>query len=519
MTVSEFLRWEDGTDTRCELLGGPPVARSLPPVALGVLTARLCGAIGSWLQSRRTCAAQIGGAIAISGRADTCYLADLVVSRNLARRGQQVVEDPLLIVEVLSPGMAIYDRQTKIADYRRIASVEEILLIDSTCIFAEVLRREGDRWITEIVRRPQATLSLASIGLTAAMSELYEGTCPTRPQRHGRLVDRMKRRALFAVLAGAAVWPLAGYAQQPERLRRVGALIAFAENDPLIQESVTAFAQTLARFGWVEGKNIRIDWRFAAGNPALFETYANELVGRSPDAILASGSATVVALRQQTRGIPIVFVGVGDPVGQGFVQSLARPAGNMTGFTAPDAPLYGKWVQLLREIAPRVTRIVVVFNPDALPIAPSFNRVIEDAAPFFGMTVALAPVHDDGEIEEAIAIQAREPGRGLISLPDPFTTAHRDAIIAAAARHGLPIIGATKLFPRAGGLMSYWYDNVGVYGEAASYIDRILKGARPADLPVQQPTKYSLIINLKTAKALGLTVPPSMLDLADEVIE
>jgi putative ABC transport system substrate-binding protein len=282
---------------------------------------------------------------------------------------------------------------------------------------------------------------------------------------------------------------------------------------------VTAFAQALARFGWIEGKNIRIDYRFAAGNPALFETYAKELVDLSPDAILASGSATVAALRQQTRSIPIVFAGVGDPVRQGFVQSLARPAGNMTGFSAPDAPLFGKWLQFLKEIAPRVTRIVVVFNPDALPIAPSYNRAIEEAAPSFGMTVALAPVHANAGIEEAIAIQAREPGSGVISLPDPFTTTHRDAIIAVAARHSLPIIGANKLFPRAGGLMSYWYDNVDVYGEAASYVDRILKGASPADLPVQQSTKYALVINLKTAKALGLTVPPGMLDLADEVIE
>jgi putative ABC transport system substrate-binding protein len=191
---------------------------------------------------------------------------------------------------------------------------------------------------------------------------------------------RVRRRGFIGVLGGAAAWPLAGHAQQPERVPRVGVLIAFAEIDPLIQESVTAIAQALARFGWVEGKNIRIDWRFAAGNPVLFETCAKELVGLSPDAILASGSATVVALRQQTRGIPIVFVGVGDPVGQGFVQSLARPAGNMTGFTAPDAPLFGKWLQLLKEIAPRVTRVAVVFSPDALPIAPSFNRVIEDAA-------------------------------------------------------------------------------------------------------------------------------------------
>ena len=223
-------------------------------------------------------------------------------------------------------------------------------------------------------------------------------------------------------------------------------------------------------------------------------------------------------MRQQTRTIPIVFVFVGDPVGQGFVQSLARPGGNITGFSSFDTALLGKWLQLLKEIAPGVTRVTVIFNPDTTPFDAFFNRGIEAAAPSFGMTVTLAPVHDDAAIEEAIAAQAREPGGGLISLPDSFNDAHRDVIIAAATRHRLPLIG-TSPFSRAGGLMSYWFDPVDLYAQAASYIDRILKGASPADLPVQQPTKYSLIINLKTAKALGLTVPQSILARADEVIE
>ncbi len=328
----------------------------------------------------------------------------------------------------------------------------------------------------------------------------------------------MQRREFIAVIAGAAAWPLAGRAQQPDRMRRVGVLIAFPENDPITQRMVTAFAQALGRFGWVEGKNIRIDFRFAAGDPALFKTNAAELVDLSPDAILASTAPALAALRPQTRTIPIVFVLVVDPVGQGFVQSLARPGGNITGFSAFDAPIMGKWLQLLKEVAPSVTRVAVIFNPDTAPFAPLFNRAIEAAAPSLGMTVALAPAHDDAGIEAAIATHALESGGGLICLPDSFNTTHRDVIIAAAARHNLPLIG-TPDFPGAGGLMSYMFDPVELHAQAASYIDRILKGANPADLPVQQPTKYSLIINLKTAKALGLTIPPSMLDLADEVIE
>jgi putative tryptophan/tyrosine transport system substrate-binding protein len=325
------------------------------------------------------------------------------------------------------------------------------------------------------------------------------------------------RREFITILGAAAAWPLAGHAQQIERIRRVGVLMGFPENDPFAQRMVSAFAQALAGFGWVEGKNIQTDYRFAAGDPTLYKTYAAELVGRAPDAILAGPTPAVAALREQTRTIPIVFVLVPDPVALGFVQSFARPGGNITGFSSLDAPMMGKWLQLLKEVAPGVTRVAVIFNPDTA-FALLFNRAIEAAAPSFGVTVTLAPVHDDTGIEEAIAAHALKPGGGLICLPVSFNVTHRDAIIAAAARHRLPLIGTID-FPRAGGLMSYTFDPVDLYAQAASYIDRILRGANPADLPVQQPTKYSLIINLKTAKALGLTVPPSMLDLADEVIE
>jgi putative tryptophan/tyrosine transport system substrate-binding protein len=336
-----------------------------------------------------------------------------------------------------------------------------------------------------------------------------------RPRRRG---DRVKRREFITVLAGAAAWPLMAYAQQPERMRRVGVLMAYAQNDPFTQAGVTAFVQALGRFGWVEGKNIWIDYRFAAGDPRLFKTFASELVGLMPDAIVASNTPALAALREQTRTIPIVFAVVSYPVEQGFVQSLARPGGNITGFSAYDAPIMGKWLQLLKEVAPGVKWVTVMFNPDTAPYGALFYSSIEAAAPPLGVTVTAAPIHDDAGIEEAIAAQARVPGSGLIILPDSFNATHRDAIIAAATRHSLPLIGLDT-FPSDGGLMSYTTDTVDLHAQAASYVDRILRGANPADLPVQRPTKYSLVINLKTAKALGLTVPPGMLQLADEVIE
>ncbi len=322
----------------------------------------------------------------------------------------------------------------------------------------------------------------------------------------------------MAVLSATAAWPLAVRAQQPEQMRRVGALMPFPENDPVTRASVKAFVGGLAQLGWAEGKNIQIDYRFAAGNPTLFENYAAELVRLSPDVMLAGNTPAVAALRQQTRTIPIVFVLVADPVGLGFVQRLARPGGNITGFSAFDPPIMGKWLQLLKGVAPVVNRVAVIFNPGTAPYASLADPVIEAAAPSVGVTVTLAPAHDDAGIEEAAAAQAREPGGGVIALPDSFNETHRDVIIAAAAHRSLPLIGPPS-FPRAGGLMSYWFDVAEQYGQAASYIDRVVRGASPAGLPVQYPTKYSLIINLKTAKALGLTIPERVLEIADEVIE
>ena len=330
------------------------------------------------------------------------------------------------------------------------------------------------------------------------------------------MVPSLVRRKFIAVLGAAVALPLAGHAQQAEPLRRVGVLMPGPEKD--WRAHATAVADALGRLGWSDGRNVRIDYRYAANDPVLFKTYAEELVGLAPDALLATTPPALIALREKTRTIPIVFVLVVDPVGMGLVQSLAHPGGNITGFGAMDPPMMGKWLQLLKEVAPNAMRVSVIFNLETQPYAEFFNSSIEAAAASVGIAVTLAPVRDDATIREAITAQAREPGGGLICLPDSFTATHRDVIIAAAAQHGLPLIG-TEVFPRAGGLMSYWYDAVELHAAAASYIDRILKGASPADLPVQQATKYSLIINLKTAKALGLTVPPGMLDLADEVIE
>jgi len=324
----------------------------------------------------------------------------------------------------------------------------------------------------------------------------------------------MRRRAFLAAVASTtAARSLAARAEQPGRMRRIGVLIAFPENHPFARAFVAALTQALERLGWVEGRNIRMDYRFAAGDPALFKAYAAELVGLAPDAILASTAPALAALQQQTRTIPIVFVVVPDPVGRGLVTSLARPGGNITGFASYDAAIIGKWVQLLKQAVPGVTRASIIFNPDT-----ALGPPLIEASPSVGVTVTLAPVHDDTGIEKAAAAQAREPGGGVIILPDSFNQTHSDAIVDAAIRYKLPSIGFIE-FVRAGGLMSYWFNAVELHAQAASYIDRILKGANPADLPVQYPTKYSLIINLKTAKALGVTVPPNMLDLADEVIE
>jgi putative ABC transport system substrate-binding protein len=299
-------------------------------------------------------------------------------------------------------------------------------------------------------------------------------------------------------------------------MRRVGVLMPGPESD--WRPHAMAFADALGRLDWSDGRNVRIEYRYASNDPRLFKSYAEELVGLAPDALLATTPPALIALREKTHTISIVFVLVVDPVGMGLVQSLAHPGGNITGFGALDPPMMGKWLQLLKEVAPNVMRVAVVFNPDTQPYAGFFDRAIEAAASSVGVTITLAPVRDVAAIEEVAATQGGTPGGGLICLPDSFTNSHRGVISAAANRHRLPAIGLPDLV-RTGGLISYWYDAVELHAQAASYIDQILKGASPADLPVQYATKYSLIITLKTAKALGLTVPPSMLDLTDEVIE
>jgi putative tryptophan/tyrosine transport system substrate-binding protein len=327
----------------------------------------------------------------------------------------------------------------------------------------------------------------------------------------------MRRREFITLIGGGAVaWPLAAHAQQLHRIRHLGVLMGFPQNDPRSSRSVTVFTKSLEHLGWVEGKNIRTDYRFGAGDPALFKTYAAELVGLAPDAILASTVGAVAALRDETRTVPIVFVLVQDPVGLGFVHSLARPGGNITGFTSYEPMMMGKWLQLLKQVAPSVTRVAVIFNP-ATAFAPSFHSEFENALTL-GVVATVAPVVDDVAIEKAITALGSEPGGGLVVLPDSFNVTHREVIIAAAKRYNLPLIG-TREFPASGGLMSYAWDPVEIHAQAAPYIDRILRGANPTDLPVQEPTKFDLVINTKTAKALGLTIPPMLLAIADEVIE
>ena len=323
----------------------------------------------------------------------------------------------------------------------------------------------------------------------------------------------MRRRELLAALAGAAA-ASPTRAQQPGSLRRVGVLIAFPQSDPLAQAFVKVFAEALGRAGWAEGRNIHIEYRYASGDPSLFRQYAAELVDLAPDAILASTTPALAALRERTRTIPIVFVIVPDPVALGFVQSIAHPGGNITGFASYDAEIIGKWIQLLKEADPALARVAIIFNPDTAT-GQGLDRVIQ-AAPSLGVTAVRTPVHNDPEIITAIAAAAHEPGGGIVVLPDSFNQTHHAIISDTAIRHRLPLASFTG-FDRA--LIAYWFSGVELHAQAATYIDRILRGASPADLPVQYPTKYRLLINLKTAKAIGLTLPESLLARADEIVE
>jgi putative ABC transport system substrate-binding protein len=326
------------------------------------------------------------------------------------------------------------------------------------------------------------------------------------------------RRETITLLGGAAAWPLAARAQQGGRVRRIGVLTALDENDPVSKTQVSAFTQALAGLGWTDGRNVRIDLRWAGGDTNRFRALAQELVGLQPDIILASTTLATLALQRETRTIPIVFAGVGDPVASGIVPRLDRPGGNITGFALNEATLGGKWLEVLSEIAPGLKRAAFMFNPDALPASlyvPSFVT----AARSVKVEPITAPVHSDVEIEAAISDIGREPGGGLVVTSDAFMFAHRAPIISAAARNNVPTVSSLSEFVRDGGLLSYGPALVDNWRRAASYVDRILRGAKPADLPVQLPTKFEMVVNLKTAKALGLAVPLSILLRATEVIE
>jgi putative ABC transport system substrate-binding protein len=329
----------------------------------------------------------------------------------------------------------------------------------------------------------------------------------------------MKRREFITLLGGAAVaWPLAARAQQPERVRRIGVLMTLASDDPEGQTRVVAFVQELQQLGWTVGRNMRIDTRWAAGDAERIRKYAAELVALSPDVILAAGGPTVGPLQQATRAVPIVFAIVTDPVGAGYVESLARPGGNTTGFMNLNYGISGKWLELLKEVAPRVTRVAVLRDP-ALASGIGQLGALQGAAASVGVEVTPLGVRGPDEIERGITGFARDSKDGLIVTGSALAFVNRDLIVTLAARHKLPAVYWDRTPVTGGGLISYGADLVDQCRRAAVYVDRILKGEKPADLPVQQPTKFELVINLKTAKALGIEVPPTLLARAEEVIE
>jgi putative tryptophan/tyrosine transport system substrate-binding protein len=329
----------------------------------------------------------------------------------------------------------------------------------------------------------------------------------------------VRRRQFITLLGGAAAgWPLAARAQTPARIRRIGILSAFAEDDPEARGNIAVFRQALENLGWTDGGNARIDYRWGSADAARIRAYALELLGLKPDVFLVSTALVLQPLQQLTRDIPIVFTQISDPVGSGFIASLAHPGGNVTGFTPAEFSMYGKALEVLKEIAPHVTRVAVMLNPEQKPQSGMW-RAIEAAAPTVRVQLTEAGVRNAAEIQRTIEGLAREPNCGLIVLPNPVTEGNRKLIIAMAARHRLPAVYAFPFFARDGGLISYGVDLADQYRQAASYVDRILRGEKSADLPVQQPTKFALVVNLKTAKALGLQIPEAFLLRADEVIE
>jgi putative ABC transport system substrate-binding protein len=334
------------------------------------------------------------------------------------------------------------------------------------------------------------------------------------------MASHIERRKFLATLLGGAVatWPLAARAQQGERMRRIGVLMAMTADDPESAPRLASFAQGLQQSGWTIGQNVRVDYRWGGGNADNMRKYAAELVALAPDVILAHASGAVASLLQATRTIPIVFTTVSDPVGAGYVDSLARPGGNATGFLVWEYSIAGKWLELLKEIAPHVTRVAVL-RESAIAAGPGLFAVIQAAAPSLGVELRPVDVRDAGEIKRAITAFAQGSNGGLIVTGSPGALFHRDLIVTLAARHKLPAVYYARYVVTGGGLISYGPDFTDLFRRPAGYVDRILKGEKPADLPVQAPTKYELVINLKTAKALGLDMPATVLARADEVIE
>jgi putative tryptophan/tyrosine transport system substrate-binding protein len=330
----------------------------------------------------------------------------------------------------------------------------------------------------------------------------------------------MRRRDIITLVGGGAAWPLVARAQQSDRVRRIGVLMGFAEDDPEMKARLAGFRQGLEKRGWSEGRNVRIDYRFAPDSSAdQAQVLAKELIALQPDVILAQTTPVVAALQRESRLIPIVFASLTDPIGSGFVASLPRPGGNITGVMLYEASVTGKWLAMLKEIAPRLERAALVTNPKTAPFYNYYLRAAESLSPSLGIKVVPSLVENSADLERTIGAFARTPNGGLLLPPDASTQVHRDLIIALAARYSLPAVYMDRLFVAAGGLMSYGADNVDRYRQAASYVDRILRGDKPADLPVQAATKFETTVNLRTAKALGLTVPPGLLVAADEVIE
>jgi putative ABC transport system substrate-binding protein len=328
----------------------------------------------------------------------------------------------------------------------------------------------------------------------------------------------LKRREFVSLLGGAVAWPIAARAQQQERIRRVGALISLTADDPQSKARVAAFLRGLQPLGWTDGRNLHIDYRWGEGDAGHMHSHAAELIALAPDVVVAGGSEATATFQQATRNVPIVFVNVVDPVGAGFVDSLSRPSGNATGFMVFEYGISPKWLELLKEIAPSVTRVAVIRDAAIASGIGQFGA-IRAVSSSFGMEVSPIGASDALEIERAVSAFAHGPSGGMIVTGSPSTAFHRDLLIRLAVRHRLPAVYPLRLFADSGGLISYGADTVDQYRLAAAYVDRILKGDRPADLPVQAPTKYDLVINLKTAKALGLDVPPILLARADEVIE